>query len=218
MLRRRLLGGKLPAIYQRVEYIESTGTQYINTLVPMDADDYGVYIDFYQNIVGSSRNWYFSFGSAKPTAPYNGLRAECNMAGKPNRGTILSTDGDPSGDNYYSPWYVFGDRNKISANYLNSHQMLWTNSNGTWNSPASGQSSNNGGYYIYLFCLNTGGSTVYFNSMRLYECKISKGASDIRNFIPCYRKTDNVIGLYDTVGKQFYTNAGSGTFSKGPNV
>ena len=40
----------------------------------------------------------------------------------------------------------------------------------------------------------------------------------IRNFVPCYRKSDNVIGLYDTVEGVFYTNAGTGSFTKGVDV
>ena len=36
--------------------------------------------------------------------------------------------------------------------------------------------------------------------------------------IPCYRKSDNVIGLYDMVGGTFYINNGTGTFTKGDDV
>lgn len=38
------------------------------------------------------------------------------------------------------------------------------------------------------------------------------------HFIPCYRKSDNEIGLYDLIGKKFYTNQGTGTFLKGNDV
>ena len=34
----------------------------------------------------------------------------------------------------------------------------------------------------------------------------------LRDFVPCFRKSDNEIGMYDLVGKQFYTNAGTGEF------
>ncbi len=37
-------------------------------------------------------------------------------------------------------------------------------------------------------------------------------------FIPCYRKSDNVIGFYEAVNGVFYTNAGSGQFGKGGDV
>ncbi len=40
----------------------------------------------------------------------------------------------------------------------------------------------------------------------------------VRDFIPCYRKQDGVIGMYDLANDVFYTNAGTGTFLKGANV
>ena len=39
----------------------------------------------------------------------------------------------------------------------------------------------------------------------------------VRNFVPCYRKSDNIIGMYDTITRTFYTNKGTDTFIKGPN-
>lgn len=36
----------------------------------------------------------------------------------------------------------------------------------------------------------------------------------LRDMIPCYRKSDNVIGMYDKVSNTFFTNAGTGTFYK----
>lgn len=39
-----------------------------------------------------------------------------------------------------------------------------------------------------------------------------------RNFIPCYRKSDNVIGMYDLVEEKFYTNQGNGEFLKGRDI
>jgi hypothetical protein len=36
--------------------------------------------------------------------------------------------------------------------------------------------------------------------------------------IPCYRKSDNEIGVYDIINEKFYTNIGTGTFTKGADV
>lgn len=38
------------------------------------------------------------------------------------------------------------------------------------------------------------------------------------SLVPCYRKSDNEIGLYDLVSQTFYTNQGTGTFTKGADV
>ena len=36
--------------------------------------------------------------------------------------------------------------------------------------------------------------------------------------IPCYRKADNVVGMYDIIGNAFYTSANSTVFTKGGDV
>lgn len=38
------------------------------------------------------------------------------------------------------------------------------------------------------------------------------------SLIPCYRKSDNVVGMYDVVRGIFLTNAGTGSFTAGPRV
>ena len=53
---------------------------------------------------------------------------------------------------------------------------------------------------------------------RVYSFKAYEYDVLIRDMIPCYRKADQVIGMYDLVNDVFYTNSGSGTFYKGPDV
>lgn len=48
------------------------------------------------------------------------------------------------------------------------------------------------------------------SSMLLYSLKMRNGTETIRDFVPCYRKSDNKIGLYDLVTKAFFENQGSG--------
>lgn len=54
--------------------------------------------------------------------------------------------------------------------------------------------------------------------MKLYYCKIYISWTLTREYIPCYRKSDNVIWMYDTVWGQFYTNVWSWNFTKWPNI
>lgn len=53
---------------------------------------------------------------------------------------------------------------------------------------------------------------------KIYSCKIFNDIELMRNFIPCYRKSDNEVGLYDIVSRSFFANNGTGTFSAGPDV
>lgn len=53
---------------------------------------------------------------------------------------------------------------------------------------------------------------------RIYNFEILNGENTKLQLIPCYRKSDSEIGMYDTVSGTFYTNAGSSTFVKGDDV
>ena len=50
-----------------------------------------------------------------------------------------------------------------------------------------------------------------------YLC-VSRNDVKLSELIPCYRKADNVVGMYDIIHDTFYTNEGTGTFTKGGNV
>ena len=70
-----------------------------------------------------------------------------------------------------------------------------------------------------LFGINNGGTNsqqtgdIYFYGFKAYT-----GVTLVRDLIPCYRIADNEIGMYDIVNDVFYTNAGTGTFTKGADV
>lgn len=51
-----------------------------------------------------------------------------------------------------------------------------------------------------------------------YYVKIYEGDTMLRSFVPCYRKTDNVVGMYDLVNGVFYTSVGSGAFTAGADI
>lgn len=66
-----------------------------------------------------------------------------------------------------------------------------------------------------LYILNSDGKTNSFMG------KLYLFASDgtVNTYlIPCYRKKDDVAGMYDLVSGEFYTNAGTGKFDVGPLV
>lgn len=54
-------------------------------------------------------------------------------------------------------------------------------------------------------------------SGKLYTCQIYKSGELVRDLIPC-KNASGAVGLYDTVGGQFYANAGTGTFTAGPEI
>ena len=54
--------------------------------------------------------------------------------------------------------------------------------------------------------------------MRLYMFKLYENENLICNYIPCYKKSDGEVGLYDLINKVFLTNIGTGEFIKGKNI
>ena len=46
----------------------------------------------------------------------------------------------------------------------------------------------------------------------IYSCKLYDGTAIVRDMIPCIRISDSKPGMYDLVGRQFYTNSGTGEF------
>ena len=72
---------------------------------------------------------------------------------------------------------------------------------------------------LYLFAQNYNTAArftgVYqFKSFKYYD----KTDALICDLVPCYRKSDGVIGMYDTIRKIFLTTAGTGDFTKGADV
>lgn len=60
-------------------------------------------------------------------------------------------------------------------------------------------------YPLYMFTINNWGSAgnYYPFGMRLYNLKIYEGDTLVRNFIPCKRISDSVVGMYDKVTDTF---------------
>ena len=69
---------------------------------------------------------------------------------------------------------------------------------------------------LYLFRRRNNNS-IYSGKIFAFWAKDSNG-NFIANYVPCYRKNDGVIGMYDTTSRSFFTSANSGTFTKGADV
>ena len=73
-------------------------------------------------------------------------------------------------------------------------------------------------YSLYLFTSYGSGNTVPLLSTKIYKVIIYENEVKVRYLIPCYRKSDNVAGMYDGVNDIFYTNTSTGSFIVGPDV
>ena len=190
---------ELPVGFVRLDYIESSGTQWIDTgVIPSLTQKY--IIDGQFTDVGSSQ--------------HNGAT---------NGGYYFLPLSIWSGYNY------FGCQSGSSAIFssvskdLNKHIFVFDLLNGKFIVDTVEQSftpssniSQVSEIAFYLFRLN--GINSGYDYLRLYSCKIYDNGTLVRNYIPCYRYSDGVEGLYDTVNNRFDTNQGTGRFIRGKEI
>lgn len=196
---------RLPNEYQEVEYIESSGTQYINTGLRLK-QTHSVEMAI-QNLTNASAK---IFGS-RTSATSNNFSILTGLVG----GTLsLVTDFQNYSNNRLSvditnnlndKYTIKVNNSKMSIN--DTEKAITTYSNFTTPSNA------------YIFSASGTYPAGYVNaSTKLYYCKIWNGTTLIRDYVPCYRKNDGVIGLYDLANNVFYTNSGADTFTKGNDI
>jgi len=203
---------RLPSEYQEVEYIQSSGTQYIDTWYkPWKTTKVEIKFNCPSVSVSSWANFYWAFNTdswsarrayalqMQPSTPYVRASVYSNASSygiQQSSINTISANTDytviHSNDNWYINW-----------------TLQWTfTSVPTYTVP----------YNMFLFSGNNWWSSIVPVSMKLYYFKITDSNTLTRDLVPCYRKSDNVIWLYDLVNDQFYTNSWTGTFSKGNDV
>ena len=185
---------RLPSIYQEVEYIESDGNQYLSLDVGSFNANFKLDIDFQQT--SSSTSELCLFGNS-------GLEVFTRTEGF---GYWTSSNGSSFATNYASL-----REQRVFASIDNSNGKMQVNSVVTTYTPKTVSSYTSINVFRYAY------SDRYLFVGRIFYLKLYTGNKYIE-LIPCYRKSDNVIGMYDLVGKQFYVNQGTGTFLKGNNV
>lgn len=186
---------RLPVEYREVEYLESTGTQYItvsNTAV--NVADYR----FYYKVAPTYLAGSYSGG-------YSG---------------IMGANGTPQVGFYYGGWTVGNAGSSLpyppelfkiyeleySKNFDASYFVDGLNTGltraGTMN--------------LKLFYCESGPAS---GKARLYySYAVDRNGDYLYEVIPCRRKSDGVAGLYDLVTDTFLTNSGTGTFVVGGDV
>ena len=191
---------RLPTDYIELQYIQSSGTQYINTgFKPNNNTRVIMTFEIVDNL--SSINGLFgSRNTSSATASlafdfwsYNATTFRTNFFGKYANISDLSTSGK----------YTV-DKNR---NVTTISDLITTIENTT------GQCTLN----LYLLCINDVGEPDYFSFARIYSCQIYDNDTLVRDFVPCKTLT-GTVGMYDIVNNVFYTNAGTGSFIAGPSA
>lgn len=191
---------KLPEGFTRLQYIQSSGTQYVdtgftpdsNTKVVMDAQSVGINTaDTVQAFFGARSGSSFRF--------YAGWHRTSNL------------------------YYIFYNNTSATAasTQLTDRLVVQMDKNVLTVGPTINVSvayanfacSNN----MYLFAMNMDGAVDLFSVIRVYACKIYDNGTLVRDYVPCL-DASGVAGLYDFVNGVFYADAAGGAFVAGPVV
>lgn len=188
----------VPSGYTVMNYIQSTGTQYVNTDYK-PTQDTRVVMELQTTQTADTHRCIFgtrASNSAKDSRSF--------IVWLMSSGTARS---DYFGDNKEADFTVPEGTFQIDKN-----QNVCTISTITLtNNTATGRAT----YPLYLLaCNNAGAMTHNLSTTKLYSCQIYENNTLVRKFVPV--QADNGgVGLYDTVGQAFYGNSGTGTFTAG---
>lgn len=189
----------LPSDYQAVEYIEANATQYIDTGVQLDSNGFTIETGITPTADASYEQPFLSIW----TSGYGywnwfktGQNLDCYTSGHHviNGGATTGTYYDLKLSRVGNTW----------SQSSNSDSDSWSFSPSSVNNTS-----------IKLF--NRGDLNGKANA-RIYYLRIEVAGELVRNYVPCYRKSDSAIGLYDLVKGTFSASAGTGNFTKGTDT
>lgn len=199
---------KIDSDYTVLEYIESTGTQYIDTGInAVGASSYGTELKYVypseqtgKSLIGAwESDSYSAFGQ-----PYteNGLLSAL-FIGKPNTRTNAFA---------YTTGTIITDSFSVNV----SGGSVTRTFNGATSTASSLTFSSPTTLTCYLFAVHRSNGANQISSARMYYAKLYKDNVLAFDGVPVKRNSDNAIGMYDCVTGQFFANAGTGTFVAGP--
>ena len=195
----------IPSEYTEVEYLESTGTQYIDTgFVPNSNSGFKTKIVFTGHTTGIDD---FVIG-VRSNSTYGRFAYTCTST------TFYCSLGSTTSSSYrYNSNIPSTEIIECELNYKSSNKTITQGVEGLM---PDKNNFNGEGLIFYLAGAYNAKGIPKYRAMRQYKCELTQGTEVVRDLVPCYRKSDNVAGLYDLVNNVFYTNQGTGNFIVGP--
>lgn len=191
----------LPSGYKRREYIQSSGTQYIDTGFKPN-NNTKVVIDF--ELTENTGKHQIIFGARSSS---NSEQYVLGFTGHRSP-AVWRSDFGSNQVTFSSNLTWSGNHNATkNGNICTLDAESVTNTASTFESTVN-----------LLICAgNTGGNVDNYTKAKVYSCKIYDNGTLARDFIPC-KNASGLVGLWDDVNNTFYSNAGSGTFTAGPEA
>ena len=188
-----------------VEYLESTGTQYINTGV-CPTDQTGIEVVMYVPSYETSQQGHWFWGVAE-------TNRRLGIFYNQNINNVTFHRGNSS-----KALALRLYQGKITFSNINDRKTLIITNNNNSSSFVTTNNSFEAQYTIYLFTVNVNGSPASANNKpgtRISQCKLYQGNSLVRDMIPVRVGTTGY--MYDRVSGQLFGNAGTGDFIVGPD-
>lgn len=195
----------LPSEYQRVEYIQSSGTQYIEipfNFSPTDEIHTVTALDFSNGVNSlmvcpktfNDNNNRFGIGGHITVSGVT--KALCVAYGNLSMG---------------STFFAYPKTNDGTLKKTTYKDFIFACENRTLNVDTIQFGSDTSALKLFY-----GHNANKVGKIRYYVHKKADGRS--MALYACYRKSDGEIGLYDIDNDVFYTNDGTGTFTKGSDI
>ena len=181
--------------YTEVEYLESTGEQYIDTKVKVDNT---IKVDTNLLITSGPDQHIFGVRESYLQNAFGFSKQDYNTARFAYGDNQKYDDESVNLSNYN--YYTF-DTNKVYINNDQKYEFTQNNILGNLN--------------MYVFAINNNGSPYnQYSYVKMKYFKIWKGGILVRNYIPVLDPSNRPC-LYDTLSKQCYYNQGTGEFLYG---
>lgn len=197
----------LPAEYQEVEYIKSSGRCYIDTWYSPSWTYLKINTKFnFSSTSAQLGNTPFVYGYVQSNICFlcrNSGNGKFEV-GNWNSAQVTSVS--------VSTWTDY-EVEVIANNWTQTIDINWT----TWSYSCWSDLTT---WSIPLFCRYGNSQYEYFaTDLIMYSFKIYSSTDTLeRDLVPCYRKADSVIWMYDVVNDIFYTNSWTWTFTKWADV
>ena len=196
---------RLPTGYTELESISNTSASYIDTGYIPNTD---TQLSIVANIHRGTTSWQTLFGA----------RDAINPGGTEYAFFVRLNDNYNfypriTGDTYtYMPNQTYDEKIEIS---IIGTTATVVKQNGTSYSYTQTGSLSNLSTTLAIFALHNQTGYVDNGIIDLYSFKIYENNVIVKEFVPCKRNSDDVIGLFDIINNVFYTNQGTGSFTAG---
>lgn len=194
---------KLPSQYQEVDYIITANDCYFN-LGTMSYADIGFECDYlcthrnnsYGPHVISTTNSYVIFNP---------------------RSTSLTRFDIKGGSVHDMAVLPLGKKIHVTGNLDGSGTCTASYDDVNLTSTCNLSTVTSGDVYLFAYAMDTS-DTKFALLGNCYGIKFYDAGVLRQDWVPCYRKADNVIGLYDVINNVFKTTDGTGTLGKGGDI